>query len=164
MNMDQTWERGEYVISTERDRLDLDVIYDFLSNSYWAAGIPRTIVERSIEHSLPFGVHHGTRQVGFARVISDYATFAYIGDVFVLEEYRGQGLSKWLMEMIVGHPELQGLRRWLLLTRDAHGLYKKVGFMPARTPERLMERYFADVYRGENLSTADIQIADQPVQ
>ncbi|HEY0756382.1 MAG TPA: GNAT family N-acetyltransferase [Ktedonobacteraceae bacterium] len=146
MNMQQTWERGEYTVSTERARLDMEMIHHFLSRSYWAKGIPRPLVERSIEHSLPFGVYHGTRQVGFARVISDYATFAYIGDVFMLEEYRGQGLSTWLMEIIVGHPELQGLRRWLLMTRDAHGLYKKVGFLPSRTPERIMERYFENVY------------------
>ena len=147
MNTDQTWEWGEYTISTEKSRLDVDVIHGFLTNSYWAAGIPRAVVERSIEHSLPFGVYHGTRQVGFARVITDYTTFAYIGDVFVIEEYRGRSLSKWLMEVVVKHPDLQGLRRWLLLTRDAHGLYKKVGFTPSRMPERLMERYFADVYQ-----------------
>lgn len=148
MHMDQTWERGEYTISTERARLDVEIIHDFLScHSYWAEGIPRALVERSIEHSLPFGVYHGTRQVGFARVISDYTTFAYIGDVFVIEEYRGRGLSKWLMEVIVEHRELQGLRRWILMTRDAHGLYEKVGFASSPTPERLMERYFADVYQ-----------------
>lgn len=147
MNTDQTWERGEYTISTERNRLDVDVIHGFLVHSYWAAGIPRAVVERSIEHSLPFGVYHGTRQVGFARVITDYTTFAYIGDVFIIEEYRGRGLSRWLMEVVVQHPELQGLRRWLLFTRDAHGLYEKVGFTPSRTPERLMERYFSDVYQ-----------------
>ncbi len=93
------------------------------------------------------GVYLGRRQAGFARVICDYATFAYISDVFILEAYRGYGLSKWLMEVIVEHPELQGLRRWMLLTSDAHGLYQKVGFTPARTPERLMERYFADIYQ-----------------
>ena len=147
MNTDQTWERDEYTISTERNRLDVDVIHGFLVHSYWAAGIPRAMVERSIEHSLPFGVYHGTRQVGFARVITDYTTFAYIGDVFIIEEYRGRGLSRWLMEVVVNHPELQGLRRWLLFTRDAHGLYEKVGFTPSRTPERLMERYFSDVYQ-----------------
>jgi GNAT superfamily N-acetyltransferase len=147
MNTDQTWERGEYTISTERNRLDVDVIHGFLVHSYWAAGIPRAMVERSIEHSLPFGVYHGTRQVGFARVITDYTTFAYIGDVFIIEEYRGRGLSRWLMEVVVQHPELQGLRRWLLFTRDAHGLYEKVGFTSSRTPERLMERYFSDVYQ-----------------
>ena len=95
MNMDQTWVHGEYTISTERGRLDVDVIHGFLSSSYWAQGISRALVERSLEHSLPFGVYHGARQVGFARVISDYTTFAYIGDVFIIEEYRGQGLSKW---------------------------------------------------------------------
>src|ERR1700756_3840118 len=98
MNMEQTWERGEYVVSTERSRLNVDVIHGYLSRSYWAAGIPRAVVERSLEHSLPFGVYAGTRQVGFARVISDYATFAYIADVFIIEEYRGNGLSKWLVE------------------------------------------------------------------
>jgi len=148
--MGQRWERGEYTISTERNRLDVDVIHGFLSQSYWAQGIPRAAVERSLEHSLSFGVYHGTRQVGFARVISDYTTFAYVGDVFVIEEYRGRGLSKWLMEMVVGHPELQGLRRWMLFTRDAHGLYKRVGFTPSRTPERMMERYFADVYEASS--------------
>lgn len=147
MNTDQTWEWGEYTISTEKNRLDIDVIHSFLTNSYWAAGIPRAVVERSIEHSLSFGVYHGIRQVGFARVITDYTTFAYIGDVFVIEEYRGRGLSKWLMETVVNHPNLQGLRRWILMTRDAHGLYEKVGFTPSQAPERLMERYFADVYQ-----------------
>lgn len=147
MSTGQTWERGEYAISTEKDRLDVDVIHSFLTNSYWAAGIPRAVVERSLEHALCFGVYHGTRQVGFARVITDYATFAYIGDVFIVEEYRGRSLSKWLMDVVVSHPELQGLRRWLLLTRDAHGLYKRYGFAPARTPERLMEMYFAEVYQ-----------------
>ncbi|HEX7733971.1 MAG TPA: GNAT family N-acetyltransferase [Ktedonobacteraceae bacterium] len=147
MIMEQTWERGKYMVSTERGRLDVEVIHGFLSRSYWAEGIPRAVVERSLEHSLSFGVYHGTRQVGFARVISDYATFAYVSDVFILEEYRGQGLSTWLMEMVVAHPELQGLRRWMLMTRDAHGLYQKVGFEPSRMPERVMERSFADVYR-----------------
>lgn len=147
MNTDQTWKWGEYTISTEKGRLDVDVIHGFLTVSYWAAGIPRAVVEQSIEHSLPFGVYHGTRQVGFARVITDYTTFAYIGDVFVIEEYRGRGLSKRLMEAVVNHPDLQGLRRWILMTRDAHGLYEKVGFTPSQAPERLMERYFAEVYQ-----------------
>lgn len=147
MTMEQTWERGEYTVSTELGRLDVDVVYGFLSRSYWAGGIPRAVVERSIEHSLPFGVYYGTRQVGFARVISDYATFAYVCDVFIFEEYRGLGLSQWLMECVVGHPELQGLRRWMLVTTNAHGLYKKVGFEPASNPERLMERYFPDIYK-----------------
>ena len=147
MQTDQTWERDEYVISTERARLDLNVIHDFLTHSYWATGISRAIVEQSIEHSLPFGVYHGTRQVGFARVISDYTTFAYIADVFIIEEFRGNGLSKWLVETMTTHPELQGLRRWMLMTRDAHGLYAKAGFSPSKTPERLMERTFPDIYQ-----------------
>ena len=147
MHTDQTWERGEYTISTAKERLDIEAIHAFLTSSYWATGIPRAVVERSIEHSLCFGVYHGQRQVGFARVITDFATFAYIGDVFIVEEYRGRGLSKWLVEAIAEHPDLQGLRRWLLLTRDAHGLYEKIGFTPARTPERVMERYFANIYR-----------------
>lgn len=147
MLTDQTWERGEYTISTEKGRLDIAVVHGFLAGSYWAAGISRAVVERSIEHSLCFGVYHDRQQVGFARVITDFATFAYIGDVFIIEEYRGKGLSKWLVEVIAEHPELQGLRRWLLLTRDAHGLYERIGFARARTPERVMERYFADVYQ-----------------
>jgi GNAT superfamily N-acetyltransferase len=147
MQLDQIWTRGEYTISTERQRLDTKVIHSFLTRSYWAEGIPLTVVERSLEHSLSFGIYHGERQVGLARVITDYTTFAYVADVFILEEYRGRGLSKWLMECVVEHPELQGLRRWILFTRDAHGLYQKVGFTPARTPERLMERLFPDVYR-----------------
>ncbi len=147
MQLDQVWTRGEYTISTERQRLDTKVIHDFLSNTYWARGIPLAVVERSLEHSLCFGVYYRERQVGLARVITDYATFAYVADVFILEEYRGKGLSKWLMECVVEHPELQGLRRWTLFTKDAHGLYKKVGFTPPRTPERLMERLFPDVYQ-----------------
>ena len=144
--MVQEWRRGDYVISTDKSRLDLVVIHNFLTNSYWAPGIPIEIVKRSIEHSLALGVYKGDAQIGFARVITDYATFAYIGDVFILEEFRGQGLSKWLMEVIVAHPDLQGLRRWLLLTRDAHGLYKKTGFTEPRAPERYMEKFFPDVY------------------
>lgn len=140
------WRRGEYVISTDKERLDLSVIHHFLTTSYWAAGIPIETVQRSLEHSLAFGVYKEDQLVGFARVITDYATFAYIGDVFVLEAFRGQGLSKWLMEVVVAHPELQGFRRWILLTRDAHELYKKYGFIPVQSPERYMERVFPDVY------------------
>jgi GNAT superfamily N-acetyltransferase len=109
------------------------------------------VVKRSIEHSLAFGVFKEDQQVGFARIITDYATFAYLGDVFILEPFRGRGLSKWLMEVIVGHPELQGLRRWMLLTRDAHGLYGKVGFTELINPERYMELHFPDVYKGVTL-------------
>ncbi len=142
------WRRGEYSISTDKGRLDVAVIHGFLTMSYWAAGVPMDVVKRSIEHSLAFGVYKEDQQVGFARVITDYATFAYLGDVFILEPFRGRGLSKWLMEVIVGHPELQGLRRWVLLTRDAHGLYRKVGFTELSHPERYMEMHFPDVYKG----------------
>ena len=146
--MIQEWRRGEYFISTDKSRLDLTVIHDFLTKSYWAAGIPIETMKKSIEHSLAFGVYKDGKQVGFARVITDFATFAYIGDVFILEDYRGQGLSKWLMEVIADYPELQGLRRWVLLTRDAHRLYRKTGFTEPQNPERYMEKGFADIYHG----------------
>ena len=143
----QEHRRGEFLISTDPARLDLDVIYGFLTNCYWAKGIPREVVARSIEHALCFGVYDGSgRQVGFARVISDRATIAYVGDVFVLESHRGLGLGKWLMECITRHPALQNLRRWILTTRDAHGLYSQVGFTPLKSPERFMELHRPDVY------------------
>lgn len=132
--------RGDLLVSSDPSRLDLDVIHGFLTRSYWAAGISRATVERSIEHSLCFGAYEGERQIGFARVISDRATFAYLADVFVLASERGRGVGKRLMECIVSHPELQGLRRWTLFTRDAHGLYRQYGFGAPRYPERLMER------------------------
>jgi GNAT superfamily N-acetyltransferase len=139
--------RGEFSISTDRGRLDLDVIHGFLTNCYWAKGVPREVVARSIEHSLCFGVYDGSgAQVGFARVISDFATIAYIGDVFVLDTHRSRGLGKWLMECITRHPALQNLRRWILTTRDAHGLYSQVGFAPVKSPERYMELHRADIY------------------
>lgn len=139
--------RGEFLLSTDPARLNLDVIHGFLTNCYWAKGIPREVVARSIQHSLCFGVYDGSGvQVGFARVVSDFATVAYLGDVFVLESHRGRGLSKWLMECITGHPALQNLRRWILLTRDAHGLYAKFGFTPVKAPQRYMELHRPDVY------------------
>ena len=147
--MTHEWRRGEYLISTDKSRLDLTLIHNFLTKSYWAAGIPLEVVRRSIEHSLSFGLYIEDQQIGYARVITDYATFAYLGDVFILEPFRGQGLSKWLMEVVVTHPGLQGFRRWILLTQDAHGLYKKVGFIEVKTPERYMERFFPGVYEGE---------------
>ena len=139
--------RGEFSVSTDRARLDLDVIHGFLTNCYWAKGIPRDVVARSIEHSLCFGIYDGNGvQVGFARVISDFATIAYIGDVFVLDTHRGRGLGKWLMQCITLHPALQNLRRWILTTRDAHGLYSQVGFTPVKSPERYMELHRPDVH------------------
>jgi GNAT superfamily N-acetyltransferase len=142
---EQLWTRDGYTISTQRERLDTRLIHRFLTTSYWAEGIPLNVVEHSLEHSLPSGLYDQEQQVGFARVITDYATFAYVADVFILQEYRGRGLSKWLMETVIGHPDLQGLRRWILFTRDAHGLYTKVGLTPPRTPQRLMERLGHDL-------------------
>ncbi len=143
----QEWQRDPFLVSTDKRRLDLAVIHGFLTTSYWAAGIPLETVRRSIEHALAFGVYTGEQQVGFARVISDYTTFAYIADVFILDTFRGQGLGLWLMECVVAHPNLQGLRRWTLFTRDAHGLYEKVGFKRSEAPERLMERAFPNIYK-----------------
>jgi GNAT superfamily N-acetyltransferase len=145
------WRREGFAVSDDPARLDLGVVHGYLARSYWAAGIPRATVERSIAGSLPFGVYHlgeaGERQVGFARVVSDFATFAYLADVFVLEEHRGRGLARWLMEVIVAHPDLQSLRRWSLVTRDAHGLYRPFGFRDLAAPERHMERLDPDLYR-----------------
>jgi len=140
------YRKGEFAISTDRQRLDLDVIHGYLAECYWAKGIPRDVVARSIENSLCFGVYAEGKQVGFARVISDFATYAYIGDVFVLEAFRSHGLGKWLMQCIMQHPELQGLRRWSLVTRDAHGLYSQFGFEPLKKPQNYMELHRPDVY------------------
>jgi GNAT superfamily N-acetyltransferase len=141
------YRRDEFVISTDRERLNLDVVNGFLTNCYWAKGIPREVVVRSIQHALCYGVYEdGGAQVGFARVVSDFATVAYVGDVFVLETHRGRGLGKWLMQCITQHPALQGLRRWILTTRDAHGLYSQFGFTPVKAPERYMELHRPDVY------------------
>jgi GNAT superfamily N-acetyltransferase len=133
------WQRGEYTISTDRGRLDLDVIHGFLSRSYWAPGRSRARVLQSIEQSLPFGLYHGDQQVGFARVVTDQVVLAFLADVFVLQAHRGQGLGEWLVQTIVGFPALGSVRRWLLGTRDAHGLYRKFGFQEP-TPGVLMER------------------------
>ncbi len=139
--------RGNYVICTDRARLNVDLVHDFLTNCYWAKGIPREVVVRSIENALCFGIYDGSgAQVGFARVVSDFATVAYLGDVFLLESHRGRGLGKWMMECIMQHPALRGLRRWILLTRDAHGLYGQYGFTPLKAPERYMELHRPDVY------------------
>lgn len=135
----QEYQKDIYTISTDPARLDLDAIYAYISRSYWGIGRPRDIVAKSIKHSLCFGVYEGSKQVGLARVISDFATFANLADVFILEEYQGQGLGKWLMSVIMSYPELQGLRRWTLQTRDAHGLYHKYGFTDLTHPDRWME-------------------------
>ena len=141
---------SDILISTDPARLDLDEIHGFLSRSYWAAGIPREIVERSIRHSICFGAFDEGRQVGFARVISDRATYAYVADVFVLPSHRGRGIGKRLMACITTHPELQDLRLWTLFTRDAHGLYRQYGFQHPRYPDRLMEMRQARAYSETN--------------
>ena len=134
-------------ISTDKSSLDFEVIHRFLSGSYWAEGVPIEVVRKSVENSLCFGVYDGNHQVGFARVISDFATYAYLADVFIIEPYRGKSLAKWLMECIVAHPQLQGLRRWTLATRDAHELYAKFGFKPLQRPDRFMELHNAEIYK-----------------
>ena len=144
--MQTEWRRHSYLISTDRGKLDRTVIHRFLEGSYWAKGIPREIVERGIENSLCFGLYDGERQIGFARIISDLSTFAYLADVFVLESERGRGLGVWLIETIKDHPQLQGLRRWMLATADAHGLYRKFGFTALSRPERIMEITDPDIY------------------
>lgn len=140
-----------YLYSTDKDKLQFDVIHSYLSNeSYWAQGISPDILKRSMENSECFGIYNGSEQVGFARVVTDKATFGYLGDVFILEPHRGKGLSKNLMTFILKHPELQGFRRWMLLTRDAQDLYSKFGFIKFHAPDRCMELWFPDVYQKES--------------
>jgi GNAT superfamily N-acetyltransferase len=135
------WHRAEYLISTDPNRLDVDFIHHFLSrDAYWALGRSMDIVRRSIENSLNFGLYKADKQIGFARVVTDYATFAWLADVFVVPEHRGEGLGKWLMESITSVQELGGLRRWLLATRDAHDLYRQFGFTNLSEPDRWMEQ------------------------
>jgi len=143
--MTREWTRGAYVISTDPRRLDLAIVHAFLARAYWSVGLPRAVLERAVENSLVLGLYSPSGQVGFARVVTDCATFAYLADVFVLEECRGRGLGKWLVEVAVTLPELQGLRRWLLATADAHDLYRQFGFTDAE-PGRLMEIVDPDVY------------------
>jgi GNAT superfamily N-acetyltransferase len=138
--------RGDYEISPDPERLDVAAIHGYLTRSYWSPGIPRATVERAIANSLCFGLYCRGEQVGFARVVTDKATFAYLADVYVLESHRGQGLSKWLMEAVVAHPGLQGLRRFILATRDAHELYRKYGFEALANPGNMMEILRADAY------------------
>ena len=140
------WRREGYLISTDKGLLDLPVIHGFLVESYWAAGIPVEVVERSIEHSIAFGLYEGGRQIGFARAVTDRATFAYLADVFILDDFRGRGLGRWLIEAVMSHPELQGLRRWMLATRDAHGLYRKSGFADLKNPSSIMEKTDPAIY------------------
>jgi GNAT superfamily N-acetyltransferase len=145
--MSQKWQRNEYHISTDANQIDVDVVHQFLVSSYWAKDLPLDVLQRSLRNSLIFGLYKENEQIGLARVITDYATFAYIADVFVLPHYRGQGLGKWLIETIVSHPELQGLRRWLLITKDAHELYRKFGFTELNNPARFMDKWNPDIYQ-----------------
>ncbi|AFD08816.1 GNAT family N-acetyltransferase [Solitalea canadensis] len=139
--------QNDFSITTDKSKLDLAFVHEYLANqSYWAKGIPFEKVKSSAENSLTFAVLYQDHQVGYARVITDYTTIAYLGDVFIDEEFRGQGLSKWLMETIMSHPNLQGLRRWILLTLDAHKLYEQYGFNAVEKPERYMEKFNPNVY------------------
>ena len=141
------YQKEEFIISTDKSRLQIEVIQRFLAeDSYWAQTRTLEQTRAAIENSLCFGLYHEDRQIGFARVVSDLATFAYIGDVFVLPAYRKKGLSKWLMEVMISHPQLQGLRRWILATQDAHGLYSQFGFHELKFPERWMERPAPNAY------------------
>ena len=138
----------DFYISTDKSKMDIEIIHKYLSEeSYWAKGISKEIVEKSVAHSFCFGVFYHDRQVGFAKVITDFTTIAYLGDVFTLDEFRGLGLSKLLMETIMHHPELQGLRRWILLTADAHELYRKFGWSNINDPSRWMEVHTKNPYQ-----------------
>jgi GNAT superfamily N-acetyltransferase len=156
------WRRGPYMVSTDPERLDLATTAAFLAESYWATEIPEPVVRRSVEGSIAFGVYEGDRQVGFARVISDRATFAWVGDVFILDSHRGRGLGLWLMRCVLAHPELQELRRWLLASTSARGLYAKIGFTPLAAPERFMEIADRDVHRRQRAREAGTDGDDRP--
>jgi N-acetylglutamate synthase-like GNAT family acetyltransferase len=152
-NMEKTeWIKDGYLVSTDKSKIDVETVHDFLSRSYWAENIPLNVVRKSIENSLCFGIYHQQKLVGFARAISDFATFAYLADVFILPEERGKGLSKWLIGIILEHPQLQGLRRFTLATRDAHSLYAQFGFSLFDKPERWMQRHDPDVYKRDTSS------------
>jgi GNAT superfamily N-acetyltransferase len=144
--MTAIFRRGDFEVSTDPARLDTGAIHAFLTSSYWAKNIPLPLVERSLASSLCFGLYAGKRQIGLARVITDGATYGYLCDVYVLSDYRGQGLGRWLMECVMAHPDLAALRRFMLVTRDAHPLYRHVGFSELAQPERHMEKVRPDPY------------------
>ena len=142
--------QDDYCISTDKQKINTRLVHEYLSQqSYWSLGISLPVVIKTVENSLCFGIYKNEKQVGFTRVISDFATYAYLADVFVLPPERGKGLSKWLMKIILGHPELKGLRRFVLATKDAHGLYEQFGFKIYANPEMLMSIYNPDVYSSE---------------
>lgn len=141
----------DFTITTDKSKMDIVAIHDFLSKySGWSNNIPFDRVKISIDNSLNFGLFHNDNQIGFARVISDFSTIAYLGDIYILEKYRGQGLSNKLMDCVMTHPHLQGLRRWILLTSTADWLYEKYGFIKVPKPELYMENYDQDVYKNNN--------------
>lgn len=142
-------QKNNYLLSTDKSKIDPAAVHKVLSQSYWSEGIPLEVVKRSIDNSLCFAIYSDKKLVAFARVISDFATFAYLADVFVVNEYRGRGLSKWLLQNIIDYPELQGLRRFTLATRDAHGLYSQFGFKPFARPDRWMEIHHAEIYKSK---------------
>jgi GNAT superfamily N-acetyltransferase len=144
--------QGPFLVSDDRSRLDLAVIHGFLRTAYWSTGVPAGVVRRAIEASLCFGLFEHGRQVGFARAVTDRATYAYLADVFVLPSHRGRGLGHWLIECVMAHPDLQGLRRFTLVTRDAHDFYRPFGFEALRDPDRYLERFAPDVYAREEAS------------
>ena len=141
------WKRHNLIVTTDPARQDVDAIHAYLTRAYWCEGIPRDVVECAVRHSLCFGLLDGTAQVGLARVVTDHATYAYLCDVYVLESHRGEGLGKWLIGCVMGHPQLHGLRRFNLATRDAHGLYAQFGFQPLRQPEAHLEKHRPDIYK-----------------
>jgi len=144
----QCWQQDEFEIDTDPTRLDLDTAYDFIAGrSYWAKDMPRTTFARSVKGAVCFGVYHDEQMIGFARVITDGATIAYLGDVYIDEAWRGRNLSKWLMRCIDSHPDLQGMRRWILVTSDAHSLYEQFGYSLLDNPDRYMERVIPNIYQ-----------------
>jgi GNAT superfamily N-acetyltransferase len=139
--MSHEWRRGDYLVSTDRALLDIPLMHGFLSTqTYWALNRPLELIQKSVDNSLPFGVYKADKQVGFARVVTDYATFGWLADVFILPAEQGKGLGTWLTECVLAHPDLQGFRRWLLATKDAHEIYRRLGFIELNRPERFMER------------------------
>lgn len=158
MATNQLNSNNEFVISTDKSKLNISMIHQFLSTgAYWSEGISIEKVQSAIDHSLTFGVYRNEEQVGYARVVTDYTAIAYLGDVFILPEYRGKGLSKLLMEAIQSHPRLQGLRRWILLTKDAHGLYEQFGWKPIADPSKWMEIHVPNIYKNNTVPTTSSQ-------
>ena len=148
------WDRDSFTVTCDPSRIDRAAVHAFLSQSYWARGIGREVVDRSIDGSLCFALLEGDQQIGFARVIPDRATFAYLGDVHVLDGWRGRGLGRWLMDCVMAHPHLAGLRRWVLVTRDAHELYVPLGFRPLANPTGYMELHRPDIYGNSNCTSS----------